>query len=60
MKKLVHGPQAAATGAVVAGQAQEWTDGVVARLPGVKDVEQGGSGTEGCKRATTSIDGPLR
>ena len=38
VEKLVHGSQTAAAGAVVAGQAQEWTDGVVARLPGVEDV----------------------
>ena len=58
VEKLVHGPQAAATGAVVAGQAQEWTDGVVARLPGVKDVKHSGraKGHEG----HDYIDGPLR
>ena len=44
-------------GAVVAGQAEEWTDGVVARLPGVEDVQHSGSakGQEACGY----IDGPL-
>ena len=56
MKKLVHGPQAAAAGAVVAGQAQEWTDGVVARLPGVKDVKH--SGRAKSHEACDCIDSP--
>ena len=50
VEKLVQGSQAAAARAMVAGQAQEWTDGVVARLPGVKDVKHRGraKGHEAC------------
>ena len=54
----MHGPQAAAAGAVVTSQAQEGTDRVVARLPGVEDVKQGGSGKG--QEGRDYIDGPLR
>ena len=57
VEKLVQGSQCAAAGAVVAGQAEEGTDGIVARLPGVEDVQHSGSakGQEACGY----IDGPL-
>ena len=58
VEKLVHGPQAAAAGAVVAGQAQEGTDGVVARLPGVEDVQNRRSAED--QEARDCIDAPCR
>ena len=58
VEKLVQGPQCATAGAVVAGQAEEGTDGVVARFTGVEDVKQGGSGKG--QEGRDYIDGPLR
>ena len=57
VEKLVQGSQCATAGAVVPGQAEEGTDGVVARFPGVEDIKH--SGRAKGHEARDYIDGPL-
>ena len=57
VQKLVQGSQCATAGAVVAGQAEEGTDRIVARFPGVEDIKH--SGRAKGHEARDYIDGPL-